>query len=80
MGLLGSLPRLDAEPGTKLVSIPGLPPDLVALPEGCPFYARCTYRGDQCREENPRLELAGGYEHKVACWKWKEIAGSGTYQ
>jgi oligopeptide transport system ATP-binding protein len=80
MGLLGSLPRLDAEPGTKLVSIPGLPPDLVALPEGCPFYARCTYRVEQCLNEMPQLEPAGGYEHRVACWKWEEIADGGTYQ
>ena len=73
MGLLGSLPRLDAAPGTKLISIPGLPPDLIALPKGCPFYARCTFRVDQCFEEMPRLELAGDYEHRVACWKWKDI-------
>jgi oligopeptide transport system ATP-binding protein len=78
LGLLGSLPRLDAEPGTKLVSIPGLPPDLVALPKGCPFYARCTFREDHCFEEMPELEPAGGYEHKVACWKWEEITGGGV--
>lgn len=78
LGLLGSLPRLDAEPGTKLVSIPGLPPDLIALPKGCPFYARCTFREDQCFEEMPVLEPAGGYEHKVACWKWEKINGSGV--
>jgi oligopeptide transport system ATP-binding protein len=74
MGLLGSLPRLDAAPGTKLVSIPGLPPDLIALPKGCPFYARCTFREDECNEEMPELELAGDYEHRVACWKWKDIS------
>ena len=50
LGLLGSLPRLDEAPGTKLVSIPGLPPDLVALPKGCPFVARCTYVTDSCLE------------------------------
>ena len=75
IGLLGSLPRLDEVPGTKLVSIPGLPPDLIALPKGCPFYARCTYRVDQCVEEMPTLESAGDDGHVVACWRWEHVAG-----
>ena len=75
IGLLGSLPRIDEPPGTKLVSIPGLPPDLLALPTGCPFYARCTYRVERCLEENPSLEEADGVEHTVACWRWEHIAG-----
>jgi len=74
-GLLGSLPRLDEAPGTKLVSIPGLPPDLVALPEGCPFYARCVYRVQQCQEEMPPLVEVDGKDHTVACWQWEHIAG-----
>ncbi len=78
IGLLGSLPRLDDSPGTELVSIPGLPPDLVALPEGCPFAARCGYRIDQCLTEKPPLVEIGGENHSVACWRWEEIAGMGT--
>jgi oligopeptide transport system ATP-binding protein len=75
MGLLGSLPRLDEAPGTKLTSIPGLPPDLIALPAGCPFAARCTYAIRRCLESMPPLERADGEEHVVACWRWKEISG-----
>jgi oligopeptide transport system ATP-binding protein len=75
LGLLGSLPRLDEAPGTKLLSIPGLPPDLIELPPACPFVARCIYRVDRCREENPTLTEADGMEHIVACWRWEEIAG-----
>jgi oligopeptide transport system ATP-binding protein len=75
LGLMGSLPRLDAAPGTKLVSIPGLPPDLIDLPKGCPFAARCAYRVDQCLEEVPQLEEVGGEQHTVACWRWKQVAG-----
>ena len=75
IGLLGSLPRLDEVPGTKLVSIPGLPPDLIALPQGCPFYARCTYRADQCFEEMPPLEPTDEEGHIVACWRWEHVAG-----
>jgi oligopeptide transport system ATP-binding protein len=73
-GLLGSLPRLDEAPGTKLVSIPGLPPDLIALPKGCPFFARCTYAIDSCAEEMPPLQVASEVDHLVACWRWEEIA------
>ena len=78
MGLLGSLPRIDEAPGTKLTSIPGLPPDLVNLPEGCPFYARCTYREDHCKHERPLLEATESNEHLVACWRWQEINGEGA--
>jgi len=67
IGLLGSLPRLDESHGHRLTSIEGLPPDLIDLPPGCPFHARCFYRVDRCATENPRLEpIAPG--HKVACW------------
>jgi oligopeptide transport system ATP-binding protein len=76
LGLLGSLPRLDAAPGTKLISIPGLPPDLIDLPAGCPFSARCTYAVDQCLEEMPLLEETDGEaHHTVACWRWEFVAG-----
>jgi oligopeptide transport system ATP-binding protein len=74
LGLLGSLPRLDEAPGTRLLSIPGLPPDLVALPKGCPFVARCNYVTEICAESMPPLENAGDRDHLVACWRWAEIA------
>lgn len=73
MGLLGSLPRLDEAPGTELVAIPGLPPDLLSLPKGCPFVYRCMYAVDRCLEEMPPLEPTDGINHTVACWRWKEI-------
>ncbi len=76
MGLLGSLPRLDEDPGAELLSVPGLPPDLLALPKGCAFAARCGYRTEKCLEEKPPLEEIDGREHAVACWHWEEIAGS----
>jgi oligopeptide transport system ATP-binding protein len=75
LGLLGSLPRLDEAPGTELVAIPGLPPDLLSLPKGCPFVYRCMYAVDRCLEEMPPLEQTDGINHTVACWRWKEIAG-----
>lgn len=78
IGLLGSLPRLDEAPGTKLISIPGLPPDLISLPVGCPFAARCVYREEQCFHENPQLEETDEEEHSVACWRWEFVAGRVT--
>jgi oligopeptide transport system ATP-binding protein len=74
LGLLGSLPRLDEAPGTKLVSIPGLPPDLILLPKGCPFVARCPYRIDKCVDEMPPLDRTDNEGHTVACWRWKDVA------
>jgi oligopeptide transport system ATP-binding protein len=67
LGLLGSLPRLDEERPSRLRSIEGLPPDLIDLPAGCPFYARCSYRIERCLQENPPLETVGPH-HRVACW------------
>jgi oligopeptide transport system ATP-binding protein len=67
LGLLGSLPRLDEDRPERLRSIDGLPPDLIDLPPGCPFYARCAWRIEHCLQENPPLETLGP-QHKVACW------------
>ncbi len=67
VGLLGSLPRLDEARAHRLTSIEGLPPDLIDLPKGCPFYARCHYRIDRCATENPHLEPVGP-GHRIACW------------
>lgn len=75
IGLLGSLPRLDEAPGTKLISIPGQPPDLIDLKPGCPFAERCTYRADQCVEQMPDLTPTDEISHIVACWRWEDVAG-----
>jgi len=72
LGLLGSIPRLDEARKEKLIPIEGLPPDLIGLPPGCPFYERCTYRVDQCLEAMPPLEMVGP-GHRVACWRWEEV-------
>jgi oligopeptide transport system ATP-binding protein len=77
IGLLGSLPRLDEAPGTKLTSIAGQPPDLVALPEGCPFAPRCLYAIERCHHENPVLEKVGP-THQVACWEKDKTEGVWT--
>ena len=72
LGLLASIPRLDASRKSKLTPIDGLPPDLIEMPKGCPFYDRCTYRTDKCAEENPPLDLVA-VRHSVACWNWQDV-------
>ncbi|HEX9077463.1 MAG TPA: ABC transporter ATP-binding protein [Anaerolineae bacterium] len=72
LGLLGSIPRLDAARKSKLTPIEGLPPDLIQMPKGCPFYARCKFRTDKCNEQNPPLELVA-VRHSTACWHWQEV-------
>jgi len=67
LGLLGSLPRLDETLHRRLVSIEGLPPDLLGLPPGCPFAPRCVYAMDRCHKENPPLESVSP-GHWKACW------------
>ena len=65
--LFESLPERGAESGTKLYTIPGLPPDLTNPPVGCRFAARCRYAQDRCREVEP--ELGGEIEaHQYACF------------
>jgi oligopeptide transport system ATP-binding protein len=66
LGLLASLPRLDEDRPVKLLSIEGMPPDLINYPPGCPFYARCNYRIDKCANTLPQLEQVG-VNHRAAC-------------
>jgi oligopeptide transport system ATP-binding protein len=65
-GLIGSLPRIDASQDRRLVSIEGLPPDMINPPGGCPFASRCPYVFEQCVENPPLLPVTPG--HNVACW------------
>ena len=53
-GLMGSLPRLDADI-ERLVQIPGQPPSLLKPPNGCRFHPRCPYVMGVCRTTEPQL-------------------------
>ena len=53
-GLLGSLPRLDADV-ERLVQIPGQPPSLLNPPRGCRFHPRCPYVMEACKSQEPGL-------------------------
>jgi oligopeptide/dipeptide ABC transporter ATP-binding protein len=64
--LLGAIPALDREPHALLPVTPGQPPDLSALPKGCPFRPRCGNATDRCLEQPPLLEHEPA--HSWACW------------
>ena len=51
-GLLGAVPRVDDEDAI-MTAIPGNPPNMATLPEGCPFRPRCAYAGEDCRVMPP---------------------------
>jgi len=55
VGLLHSIPRIDAAPGEELLPIEGRPPDMRRAPTGCPFAPRCAWRLDVCWTDNPAL-------------------------
>ncbi|WP_026369940.1 ABC transporter ATP-binding protein [Kallotenue papyrolyticum] len=55
IGLLQSLPRLDEQRGHRLAPIRGLPPDLIDLPEMCPFAPRCDFVQEVCYQQVPPL-------------------------
>jgi len=66
-GLLGSLPRLDADV-ERLVQIQGQPPSLLNPPRGCRFHPRCPYVMDVCRADEPLLSpVSGDPSHLQAC-------------
>jgi oligopeptide transport system ATP-binding protein len=73
VGLMRSIPRLDAREKERLEPIRGMPPDLIDLPDMCPFAPRCSYARESCRHKKPPLlEVAPG--HLSACWFWEEVS------
>ena len=67
LGLLQSVPRLDAARRTKLQPIEGVPRNMLSPPEACPFQPRCRFEVEQSRKEVPPLaEITPG--HFVRCF------------
>jgi oligopeptide transport system ATP-binding protein len=70
-GLIKSVPRLDKAAQQRLVSIEGQPPNVINLPDCCPFYPRCDKAFDICKIKYPAAaELSK--ERSVACWLYSE--------
>jgi oligopeptide transport system ATP-binding protein len=70
VGLLQSIPRLDAQGRGELIPIQGQPPDLSRELVGCPFAPRCFNVQERCLVEMPPIAQAPGTTegHEVACW------------
>ncbi|MDP7600783.1 MAG: ABC transporter ATP-binding protein, partial [Rhodospirillales bacterium] len=66
--LMNSAPALSDPPHTRLNAIPGLPPNLLDVPPGCRFHARCPYVQDKCKVDMPELLVEDNSEHSFACW------------
>jgi oligopeptide transport system ATP-binding protein len=67
LGLLQSIPRLDATRKTRLQPIEGAPRDMLRPPAACPFQPRCRYEVEASSQEVPPLEETER-GHKVACF------------
>jgi peptide/nickel transport system ATP-binding protein len=66
-GLLWSIPKITQAKHTRLVAIPGRPPNLIDPPPGCKFAPRCAYAQDLCRTEEPVLRSIDSPDHTFAC-------------
>jgi len=75
VGLLGSVPRLDAAQGTRLIPISGAPPTMSSLsPGACTFAPRCPLAVAECRLGEPELVDVGD-GHWAACIRTDDVAG-----
>jgi peptide/nickel transport system ATP-binding protein len=66
--LLASVPTIEERGDQRLVSIPGLPPDLSKEIVGCRFAPRCQFATDSCRTSEPVLESINEGTHRFACF------------
>ena len=73
--LLGSIPKIGSK--EPLYAIPGQPPNLAALPQGCYFHPRCPEAMDRCKVDAPPV-YAPGDGWQATCWLLdgqREVAG-----
>lgn len=71
LGLQNAFPTLRGDQ-SDLISIPGSPPDISNLPDGCRFMARCPFATDQCSSEHPPLEEVDE-DHYSACYHHDKV-------
>jgi peptide/nickel transport system ATP-binding protein len=64
-GLLASTVSAE-DRGKPLMAVPGSPPDLSNLPQGCSFAARCAQATLQCQTQVPLTTMTGA--SALACW------------
>ncbi|WP_324614499.1 oligopeptide/dipeptide ABC transporter ATP-binding protein, partial [Pseudomonas syringae] len=64
-GLIDSLPSRNKR-GQRLRQIPGMAPDLLSMPAGCAFAARCAKAAPACAQDPEPREILPG--HTVRCF------------
>ena len=69
-GLLRSIPRMDASGRQRLHSIKGQPPNMIGMPDCCPFYPRCDSAMERCRQKYPP-ETRFGESRATHCWLYE---------
>ena len=73
VGLLRAVPRVSGVIGS-LASIPGSPPDLIRLPPGCTYVARCPLAIAACSDREPDLVPVDTPQHDARCIRWQTVA------
>jgi peptide/nickel transport system ATP-binding protein len=67
--LIAAVPRLRSKE-KEIHFVKGIPPNLLDLPLGCRFYARCPYAMDACKKQDPpEFQTQTGY---VRCLLYEE--------
>jgi peptide/nickel transport system ATP-binding protein len=66
--LISAIPKLHSD-NKKLQFIKGNPPNMLNLPPGCRFYARCPYAMNVCKQDPPKIKTQTGY---TLCWLYEE--------
>ena len=77
LGLFGARPKLQQAGAdrARLITIPGTVPELIDLPEGCPFSDRCAFAVPQCAEAPPPAVVMG-LDHTANCFRTEAVAAA----
>jgi oligopeptide/dipeptide ABC transporter ATP-binding protein len=71
LGLQNAFPTLRGDQ-SDLISIPGSPPNIANLPDGCRFRARCPFATTECESDHPQLKEVAE-DHYSACYHHERI-------
>ncbi|MEM8731310.1 MAG: ABC transporter ATP-binding protein [Pseudomonadota bacterium] len=74
IGLMSSMPTMGARSG-QLVTIPGVVPSPMAMPDGCRFQSRCPFAQPECAEKPAFAKVSA--HHGVACRR-APLEGTGS--
>ncbi len=74
------VPDPDVQPARLSRVLTGEPPSPLAPPSGCVYRTRCPHATDVCLREVPRWEATEEGAGRVACHRWKELAGTLSFE